>query len=131
MENEEGLFWLSDRIQKIQSIMRDVYPDTKWYISFSGGKDSMILHTLMDMALPENEIPRVYVNTGIEYKLMVDFVKSIAAQDSRIQIITPEVSVTKVQQKYGYPFKSKLHSVLLESWQKKRPLQQGHYALFR
>ena len=42
-------------------------PDGKAIIGISGGKDSTILHYLIDLALPNNKIPRVFLNTGIEY----------------------------------------------------------------
>lgn len=71
MTNE---FLLQDRIQKIQQIIRK-YGEENFYISFSGGKDSTVLSALVDMAIPNNKIPRVYVNTGIEYRLILDFVE--------------------------------------------------------
>lgn len=71
MTNE---FLLQDRIQKIQQIIRK-YGEENFYISFSGGKDSTVLSALIDLALPNNKIPRVYANTGIEYRLIVDFVE--------------------------------------------------------
>lgn len=67
-------FLLQDRIQKIQQIIRK-YGEENFYISFSGGKDSTVLSALVDMAIPENKIPRVYANTGIEYRLILDFVE--------------------------------------------------------
>ena len=48
MDNEWLLF---DRVEKIKQIINQ-YGDDKFYISFSGGKDSTILHHLVDMALP-------------------------------------------------------------------------------
>ena len=72
---DEYNFLLSDRIQKIKSI-NDLYDlENNSYISFSGGKDSTVLHYLIDLALPNNKIPRVYINTGIEYKKVVSFVE--------------------------------------------------------
>ena len=71
MDNE---FLLMDRIQKIKQIIKQ-YGEENFYISFSGGKDSTVLSALVDMALPDNTIPRVYANTGIEYRLIVDFVE--------------------------------------------------------
>lgn len=71
MTNE---FLLQDRIQKIQQIIRK-YGEENFCISFSGGKDSTVLSALVDMAIPDNKIPRVYVNTGIEYRLILDFVE--------------------------------------------------------
>ena len=67
-------FLLQDRIQKIQQIIRK-YGEENFYLSFSGGKDSTVLSALIDMALPDNKIPRVYANTGIEYRLILDFVE--------------------------------------------------------
>lgn len=71
MENE---FLLEDRLQKIRQIVNK-YGAENFYISFSGGKDSTVLSALVDMALPNNTIPRVYANTGIEYKLIQQFVE--------------------------------------------------------
>lgn len=103
-------FLLQDRIQKIKSIDEKYDLKNKAYISFSGGKDSTVLHYLIDVALPGNKIPRVFLNTGIEYKYIVDFVRQISAKDERIKIISPKQNVREVLEKYGYPFKSKEHS---------------------
>lgn len=68
-------FLLADRITKIKS-MNELYDlESNAYISYSGGKDSTVLSHLIDLALPNNKIPRVYINTGIEYKLIVNFVE--------------------------------------------------------
>lgn len=70
----ENEFLLADRIQKIKS-MNELYDlENNSYISFSGGKDSTVLSKLIDIALPNNKIPRVYINTGIEYKLLVQYI---------------------------------------------------------
>lgn len=69
-------FILTDRLDKIRSTI-DKYGEENFYISFSGGKDSTVLSYLIDLAKPYNKIPRVYANTGIEYNLIVDFVKRI------------------------------------------------------
>ena len=66
----ENEFLLQDRISKIKSINEQYDLLKNAYISFSGGKDSTILHYLIDEALPGNNIPRVFINTGIEYKLI-------------------------------------------------------------
>ena len=67
-ESEENMtdneFLLQDRLQKIRQIINK-YGEENFYISFSGGKDSTVLSALVDMAVPENKIPRVYANTGI------------------------------------------------------------------
>ena len=54
---------LFDRLNMIRDTINK-YGEEKFYLSFSGGKDSTALHHLLDMALPENKIPRVFINTG-------------------------------------------------------------------
>ena len=105
----DNAFILLDRLQKIQQIINQ-YGEENFYISFSGGKDSLILHHLVDMACPNNNIPRVYANTGIEYRLIVDFVKRLQEQDSRIVIIKPTTPIRQMLERDGYPFKSKRHA---------------------
>ncbi len=67
-------FLLEDRIQKIRQVIGK-YGEENFYISFSGGKDSTVLSALIDLALPGNKIPRVYANTGIEFRLILEFVE--------------------------------------------------------
>lgn len=71
----ENEFLLADRIQKIKSINKLYDLENNAYISFSGGKDSTVLSKLIDEALPNNKIPRLYLNTGIEYLMVVSFVE--------------------------------------------------------
>ena len=89
----------------------------KAYLSFSGGKDSTVVHYLLDMALPNNQIPRVYFNTGIEYKAVTDFVRKLAEKDKRIVIVNSGVNIKQMLEEVGYPFKSKEHSLYLSVYQ--------------
>ena len=109
---------LFDRIESIKSTneMHDL--EHNGYISFSGGKDNVVLHYLFDLALPNNNIPRVFVNTGIEYDLIVDYVKRLAEKDKRIIIINSGVNIRKMLEEKGYPFKSKEHSLRVEQFNK-------------
>lgn len=107
-----------DRIAKIQSINKQYDLENNAYLSFSGGKDSTVLHYLLDLALPGNKIPRLFINTGIEYEYIVDFVKKLEQKDSRIQIVNSNVNIKKMLEIEGYPFKSKEHSLKLGEWQK-------------
>lgn len=111
-------FLLNDRIAKIQSINELYDLENKSYISFSGGKDSTVLSHLIDLALPNNLIPRVFCNTGIEYKEIVNFVKSLQIKDKRIVIIQPKENLKSMLNTYGYPFKSKEHSQKLKLYQR-------------
>ena len=113
MDNELLLF---DRLQVIKDTITK-YGEENFYLSFSGGKDSTLLSWLIDEALPGNKIPRVFINTGIEYLMIVDFVKELAAKDDRFVIVQPSKPIKKILQEYGYPFKSKEHSTKLHEWQ--------------
>ena len=86
-------------------------------MSFSGGKDSTILHHLLDMALPNNRIPRVFIDTGIEFNMIREFVMGLAKDDDRFVILKPTRPIIQTLEKYGYPFKSKQHSHNLAVYQ--------------
>ena len=105
MTNE---FLLQDRIQKIQQIIRK-YGEENFYVSFSGGKDSTVLSALIDMALPDNTIPRVYANTGIEYRLILDFVEKEKSKPHNWELIilTPTIPIKPMLEKEGYPLDRK------------------------
>lgn len=111
-------FILADRLQKIQSINAQYDLENNAYLSFSGGKDSTVLHYLIDLALPNNKIPRVFLNTGIEYTDILNFVRTLAAQDPRIQIVNSGVNIKQMLETNGFPFKSKEHSQKLAFYQK-------------
>lgn len=72
-----------DRIKKIQAIDEKYNIQKNSYISFSGGKDSCVLSRLIDIALPGNKIPRVFINTGIEYSLIMKFINECKRCDNR------------------------------------------------
>ena len=112
----ENEFILQDRLGVIRDTINK-YGEENFYISFSGGKDSTVVHHLVDMALPENKIPRVFVNTGIEYNAIVEFVREREREDDRFVIIQPNKNIKKMLEEVGYPFKSKEHSVYVHEWQ--------------
>ena len=114
MDEELLLF---DRLNVIKDTINKYGEDT-FYVSFSGGKDSTVVHHLVDMALPNNKIPRVFSNTGIEYIYIYNFVNEMARGDSRFEIIQPRVNIKKMLEEDGYPIKSKEHSVKLDLWQR-------------
>lgn len=109
---------LFDRIEVIRSVNAQYNLENNAYLSFSGGKDSTVLHYLLDLAIPGNSIPRVYINTGIEYNDVVDYVKTLAKQDSRIEVVDSKKNIKKILDEYGYPFKSKEHSLRVEQFNK-------------
>lgn len=116
MEEEDFELTLFDRIEVIRTTIQQ-YGEENFYLSFSGGKDSIVLHHLIDMAIPGNRIPRVYINTGIEYVKILQFVRQLAKEDDRIQIINSSVPIKKMLEEKGYPFKSKEHSKMVSVFQ--------------
>ena len=111
-------FELSDRITKIKS-MNELYNlEENAFISFSGGKDSTVLSRIIDEALPGNKIPRVFFNTGIEYKEILHFVRQKALEDSRFIIYNSSVNIRNMLETKGYPFKSKEFAQKMYTYQR-------------
>lgn len=71
------------------------------YVSFSGGKDSIVLLHLVRRLYPDT--PAVFVDTGLEYPELREFVKSV----ENVTWVRPEMNFKKVIQTYGYPIVSK------------------------
>jgi 3'-phosphoadenosine 5'-phosphosulfate sulfotransferase (PAPS reductase)/FAD synthetase len=71
------------------------------YVSFSGGKDSTALLHQARRIYPE--VPAVFVDTGLEYPEIRDFVKTI----DNVIWLKPKMPFTQVIEKYGYPVISK------------------------
>lgn len=110
-------FLEQDRIQKIQQIVGK-YGEDKFSLSFSGGRDSTILSAFLDIALPGNQIPRLYADTGIELNEVRAFVNHKAEADNRIFMIKPSVPIKQMLEQKGYPFKSKKHAYMCQLYRK-------------
>ncbi len=70
-------------------------------VSFSGGKDSTVLLDLARRAFPD--IKAAYVDTGLEYPELREFVKTI----SDVVWLRPDMPFPRVIETYGYPVISK------------------------
>lgn len=80
------------------------------YVSFSGGKDSTVLKHIVDQMY--DNIPAVFVNTGLEYPEIQTFVREIKAGkyecfNPDVEIVRPEMRFDEVIKKYGYPVVTK------------------------
>ena len=71
------------------------------YVSFSGGKDSTVLLHIVRNLYPD--IEAVFVNTGLEYPEIQQFVKTF----DNVTILRPQMRFDEVIKKYGYPLISK------------------------
>lgn len=79
----------------------DCYGPNGVYISFSGGKDSTVLLHIVREMYPD--IEAVFVDTGLEYPEIKEFVKTF----DNTSILRPEMRFRQVIEKYGYPVISK------------------------
>lgn len=80
------------------------------YISFSGGKDSTALLHVARKVLPD--IPAVFVDTGLEFPEIRDFVKTI----DNVTWLKPKMPFTQVIEKYGYPVISKDQACCIDQY---------------
>lgn len=73
------------------------------YVSFSGGKDSTVLVDIVTN-MGYKDIPLVFVDTGLEYPEIREFVKSYG---DRVVWLRPKLNFKQVIEKFGYPLISK------------------------
>ena len=71
------------------------------YVSFSGGKDSTVLLHIVREMYPD--VPGVFVDTGLEYPEIRDFVRTF----DNVVWLKPDINFKQVIEKYGYPIISK------------------------
>lgn len=103
---------LSQKIQMTKNRIREWYDYWQGdvYVSFSGGKDSTVLKHIVDEMC--DDVPSVFVNTGLEYPEIQKFVLDVKAGkfdcfNTDVEIIRPEMRFDEVITKYGYPVVSK------------------------
>lgn len=92
---------LSVKIKKTEYRIREWaghYGKNGIFLAFSGGKDSSVLMHIARKIYPE--IPAVYVNTGLEFPEVQEFVK----RQENVEILKPKMNFRQVIEKYGYPF---------------------------
>lgn len=93
--------WRKIQITQARIIEWYQHYDGQVYISFSGGKDSTVLLDLARRIYPD--IEGVFVDTGLEYSQIRDFVKTF----DNITWLKPEMRFDEVVKTYGYPLISK------------------------
>ena len=94
---------LERKIQVTQTRILEWYlkNDGLVFCSFSGGKDSTVLLDLARRIYPD--IPAVFVDTGLEYPELREFVKTFP----NVEWLRPKYPFFEIIEKYGYPVISK------------------------
>lgn len=111
---------INDACHRIEELWYET--DGKCFVAFSGGKDSTVLLALVKMCeevytIPENAIPAVFCNTGIELGVTLDFIKWVKGNwYQNVVIVYPEKSFDWILKNKGKPMKSKMKSEYLERW---------------
>ena len=77
----------------------DYYGENGVYVGFSGGKDSTVLLHMI-RKIYQGGGKAVYVDTGLEYPEIREFVRSF----ENVEILRPKMNFRQVIMKYGYPF---------------------------
>ena len=93
------------------------------YVSFSGGKDSTVLLHIARELYPN--IKAMYVDTGLEYPEIKEFVKGF----ENVDILRPKMSFLEVIKKYGYPIISKEVSECVDQARKALTSDKYQYRL--
>jgi len=92
----EKIRWAKERIKEWYEAW-----DGQVYVSFSGGKDSTMLLHLVRLLYPE--VPGVFVNTGLEFPEVTQFVRTTP----NVTWLRPSKSFKEVVDYYGFPVVSK------------------------
>lgn len=95
------------------------------YVSWSGGKDSTVLLHIAKQLYPD--ITRVYVDTGLEYPEIKEFIK----KDKDVVILHPTKPFWKVVTEYGYPVISKEVSECIDQSRKALKSDKYNYRLLK
>lgn len=108
---------LERKIQVTQTRILEWYSkhNGKVFISFSGGKDSTMLLDLARRVCAD--IPAVFVDTGLEYPEVREFVKTVP----NVEWLRPKHPFFEIIERYGYPVISKDIASVIDGARKGQP----------
>lgn len=105
---DEVDFYLKDLESKFKKIDK-----SKYYLSYSGGKDSHFLYWFIKEYLHDTETEIVSVNTYMEHQ---EILKRMLENADRI--LLPAMKPFEIKEKYGSPCFSKIQDEYIERYQK-------------
>ena len=79
--------------------------DGQVYVSFSGGKDSVAMLSLVEVIIPK--VKCMFVMTGCESPSVCRFIRQMKADGKDIDIVRPRKTLRQVFADYGFPLVSK------------------------
>lgn len=79
--------------------------DGQVYVSFSGGKDSVAMLSLVEVIIPK--VKCMFVMTGCESPSVCRFIRQLKAEGKDIDIVRPRKTLKQVFAEYGFPLVSK------------------------
>lgn len=104
---DEITFYLEDLKSKFAGIDRK-----KYYLSYSGGKDSHFLYWFIKEYLHDEDIEIVAVNTRMEHPQIIQRIYKYADR-----VLLPEKTIKQVCEKYGSPCFSKGKDIKIQRYQ--------------
>lgn len=118
---------LEEKIQRTKELILEWYLqfDGKVYVAFSGGKDSTVLLHIARSIKRCADIPAVFVDTGLEYPEIREFVKTV----DNVTWLKPKLTFKQVLEKYGFPIISKEQSRYIHDLQTTKSEELKHIRL--
>ena len=95
---EKTLFEEIDKVQTAIKRLKEFEPDEGYYLAFSGGKDSVVIKALADMAGVKYDAH--YAATGIDYPELVRFIKEYYPD---VNWVRPKKPFFLYLQAHGFP----------------------------
>ncbi len=87
-------------------VSRNEYKELPVYVSFSGGKDSLVVLDLARAALKQRELRAFFLNTGIEFPETVEFVRIYCLENKvPLQEVNSGTAFWEQVEKFGPPAK--------------------------
>lgn len=116
---------LDIKIKMTEKRIREFYDHFKGevYVAFSGGKDSTVMLDLVGKEY--SDVPAVFIDTGLEYPEIREFVKTI----DNVTWLKPQMGFKKVLEKYGFPVISKEVSMAISRYRNTKDPIQKEYRL--
>jgi|LSQX01.1.fsa_nt_gb phosphoadenosine phosphosulfate reductase len=102
--NKERLHKLEEDSFRCVKFAVDNYPNRIVMVSFSGGKDSTVVSSVVRRALGTNNVLHVFGDTTLEFPATKEYVKYFRKKNRRIPFLTARVPSDKLDEEDGEKF---------------------------